>query len=103
MGPDDLRLFPAGLDRNHDIATLLFHAKNFSVDADIDAFLLEKLGDGLRDILVLSADEVWCELNHRDFTFETSPSLCKLQPDITAAEHNQARRQEIHVHHRAVG
>ena len=73
------------------------------VEAKLDALLGQDLGDGGGDILVLARDQPRHHLDDGDFAPEAAKHLAELQADIAAADDDQMLRQEIHIHHRAVG
>src|SRR5215470_7615432 len=99
MGADDLRLSSGILNRHSDVVALFCHGDNFAVDANVDIFILQDFGNSARDILVLARYQMWSELDHRDFASEAAIDLRKFEADIAPPEHDEMRRQKIHVHH----
>ncbi len=73
------------------------------VEAKLDALLGHDLGDGGGDILVLARDQPRRHLDDGDLAPEAAKHLAEFETDIAAADDNEMLRQEIHIHHRAVG
>ena len=63
---------------------------------DLDTVLAQDLGH--RYIGILSAHQLPTELYDRDLAAETPEHLGELQPDVTAAEHEQVLRQDVELH-----
>src|SRR5579862_5407634 len=73
------------------------------VQPDLDAFTLDDLPDGARDILVLVASQLRSSTNQGDFTPKPAVHLREFQADVAAAHDNQVMGKEVHVHDGAVG
>src|SRR5262249_60332801 len=87
---------------NGDAVALYSHPHNFAVDVWLDAFAVQDVGNCQANVFALARNEIPRELNHRDFAAETSIDLREFKADVAAAENDQMRWKEIHVHHRAV-
>ena len=88
---------------HRDAVALSCHAHHPAVDVYLDVFVSQDLRDRRRDIFIFARDEMRREFDHGYLAAETAINLRKLKPDIAAAENDQVRREEIHVHDRAVG
>ena len=90
MGADDLRRRPPRDRPSRAIRRApSLDGRGLAVEADVDAFVLEDIGDGLRDVLVLAGDEARPQLDHRDLAAEAAIHLGELEADIAAAEHDE--------------
>ena len=87
--PDDLRSAPGRFDVHGDRVSLLLHTDNLAADAHVDAFLLEEIGDSLRDILVLARDQTRRKLDDGDLASEAPIDLRKFKADVAAAQHDR--------------
>lgn len=67
-----------------------------------DAFCVEDAGDPSGDILVLARDDTRRHLDHRHLAAKAAVDLGELEPDVTAADHDEVRRKELDVQQGAV-
>ena len=74
------------IDRTAGVAGALF------AGGDLDAFVLHQFQKCLADVRVLAFQQTRAVMNHHDATAETLHGLRKFQPDIAAAENDQALR-----------
>ena len=91
------------VDLHRDAVALSRDAHHPAVDVYPDAFALQAFSDRQRDIFVFACDEMRREFDHGHPAAEAPINLRKFKPDLAAAENDQVRREEIHVHDRAVG
>src|SRR5260370_33621207 len=54
-------------------------------------------------MVILARYEAWSDLHDGDLAAEAGIHLSELESDVAAAQHQQMPRQEIEVHHGAVG
>ena len=64
---------------------------------DVDAILFEHREDGRGHVRILTAEKLRPELQNRDLTAEPAERLRELHPHISAAEHNQVRREPVEL------
>src|SRR5207253_14650 len=64
---------------------------------DLDPLVAEELADGVRDVGVLLGKKLRPVLDHRHAAAETAVSLCELEADVAAAEHDQVRGQTVEL------
>ena len=88
---------------HRDAVALSCHTHHPAVDVDLDAFALQDVCDRQGDIFIFPGDKMRRELNDGYLAAEAAINLRKLKSDIAAAENDQMRREEVHVHNRAVG
>src|SRR5262249_53303755 len=103
VGTDDLRGFSPGFDLHGYGFALLLHTDHFTVEAQVDAFLAEKIADRLRDVLVLPRDQARPELDQGHLAAEAAIHLGEFKSDVAAAQDDEMWREKIYLHHRAVG
>ena len=103
MSSNDLRNLPGQFDLHGNRVSLLLDTDHLAADAHVDVFLLEELGHGAGDVLVLARDQARCQLDHRHLTSEAAIDLREFEADVTAAQDDEMRGEKIDVHHRAVG
>ena len=103
MRADDLGRALGAVDADGDLVAALGEADALGVQADIDAFALEDLLDRGGDILVFARDQARRHFDDRDLAAEAAEHLGEFEADIAAADDHQMPRQEIDLHHRAVG
>ncbi len=72
------------------------------VQAQIDAFAAEDLGDRVRDVFVFARDQPRPHLAYRDLRAEPPIHLREFQSDVAAADHQQMLRDEVDIHHARV-
>jgi len=103
VGPPDLGSALLAIEPHDDLAIPLRDADAFGVQAEIDAIAGEERRNRRRNIFILARDEARSHFRDRDLAAEAAIHLAELKTDVTAAHHQQMPRQNIEVHHRAVG
>ena len=92
-------IFPPGLDLHGDRVSLFLRTDHLTFNPHVNAFILEKICNSLRDVSVFPRDQARSDFDHGYLASETAIHLCKLKADITAAEDNEMRGKKIDVHH----
>src|SRR5262249_45960490 len=87
------------VDAHDDCVIALREGNAFRVEPNLDLFFLENFADGLRDVFVLLLNQARTHLNNSDFAAEAAVHLGELEANVTAADYDEVRRQEIHAHH----
>ena len=103
MRADDIEEAGRVAQRQLDPIPLGFEPQPLSVEANVDVFGLENVADRGGNILVLAADQARAALDDGHFAAEAPIHLREFETDIAAADDDQMLRQEIDVHHGAVG
>src|SRR6185312_7656013 len=99
----DLAGLAVAVERHDDVVAALRQAETPGVGVHGDPLTAEERRHRLGDLLVLARDQARPDLDDRHFAAETAEHLAELEADIAAAQHQQMARQEINIHHRAVG
>src|SRR5918993_3529330 len=102
MGAEDGLIAADAIKIYRHLLTALFQRDAFSVESDVDAFVLEDLLDGFGDVFVFTPNEPWPHLYNRDLTAKAAVHLSKFQTHVAAADDNQMLGQKVYFHHSCV-
>ncbi len=85
-----------------DVTAGPFKALARGASANVDALAGENVHDGGGHVLVLARHETRGRLDDRDLGSEAAENLGELEPDVAAAEHDEAARYGLEVHDRLI-
>ena len=74
-------------------------ANDLGVDANVDSFAAQNVGDRQGDVFVLARNQARRQFDDRYLAAEAPIDLRELKTDIAAAENDQMGRQLIHIQH----
>ena len=88
------------VNADSDTAIAFRQRDTFRIQPNVYALSLQDFEHGLGNVFVFPSNQARSHFHYRDFAPKAAIDLGKLQPNITSADDDEMRRQEIDVHHR---